>query len=156
MPRSRTRPLPPSIARAVAEAEAKQRARNGGTNNPANKTTPVVTAPTRRDSLNATEARYLAHLRILQAAGEVEWIGEHESMAFRIADGKGRGKKAWYRPDFPVRVKGGALELHEVKGFWREAARVRIKVAATAFGWRFLAVRASRDGWNTEVFGYHV
>ena len=49
-------------------------------------------------------------------------------MKLRLATG------AWYTPDFAAANPATRrIELHEVKGFWREAARVRIKVAAEAF-----------------------
>jgi hypothetical protein len=48
------------------------------------------------------------------------------------------------------------LLLYEVKGMWREAARVRIKVAADRHPFRFIAVtkRLVRDGggWKEELF----
>lgn len=50
----------------------------------------------------------------------------------------------------------GVLELHEVKGFWSDDARVKIKVAADRFPFRFRAfkARAKRHGggWAVEEF----
>jgi len=46
--------------------------------------------------------------------------------------------------------------MHEVKGFWQDDARVKIKVAADMYPFRFIAVkpRAKKDGggWQTEAF----
>jgi hypothetical protein len=85
---------------------------------------------------------------------------EHEPLRLKI------GRAAYYKPDFLV--VGGfnpANEIlhpvnmifYEVKGHWREAARVRIKVAASKYPWaRFVAVvkQKKRDGggWKEEVF----
>ena len=49
-------------------------------------------------------------------------------------------------------LASGELEMHEVKGFWREDARLKIKVAAEQFPFRFVAVTKSKDGWATEEF----
>ena len=49
-----------------------------------------------------------------------------------------------------------ALEFHEVKGFWRDDARVKIKVAAEHFPFKFVAVRKKKlsegGGWDVEEF----
>lgn len=69
--------------------------------------------------------------------------------------------RAKYTPDFCVveMTHGGAVRLvfFEVKGHWREAARVRIKVAARLFPWaQFIAVKKRKKneggGWSEEVF----
>jgi hypothetical protein len=56
-----------------------------------------------------------------------------------------------YTPDFMV-VHAGAVEFHEVKGFMREDAHVKIKVAARLFPWaRFIVVRKTgATGWTRE------
>lgn len=100
-------------------------------------------------SLNRTEARYAAHLAALQAAGEILWH-RFEGLKLRLADA------TFYTPDFAVLAADGVLECHEVKGFWHDDARVKIKVAAGLYPFRFLAVtaRAAKDGggWAREDF----
>jgi hypothetical protein len=53
-------------------------------------------------------------------------------------------------------VANGEIELHEVKGFWEGDARVKIKVAAEMYPFRFLAVKAQSKkaggGWEVETF----
>lgn len=99
---------------------------------------------------NKTEAAYAAELEQVRLAGAIiEW--GYEDAKLRLANG------AWFTPDFRVVTVAGATEFHEVKGFWREAARVRIKVAADRFPrYRFIALtkRKARDGggWAREVF----
>jgi hypothetical protein len=75
-----------------------------------------------------------------------------EEIALRLADG------SWYTPDFWVKAKDDVLEFHEVKGHWREAARVRIRVAAERYPqFRFKAFRklpkALGGMWQVEHFG---
>jgi hypothetical protein len=45
------------------------------------------------------------------------------------------------------------MELIEVKGFWRDDARVKIKVAREMFPWFvWTAVKVYRGGWKYENF----
>ncbi len=99
--------------------------------------------------MNKTEAAYAERLRALQHAGEIQWF-RFEGIKLRLAD------NTFYTPDFAVLARDGVMELHEVKGFWVDDARVKIKVAADQYPMRFLAVRAKpkRDGggWAVEEF----
>lgn len=62
----------------------------------------------------------------------------------------------FYTPDFAVMRADGALEVHEVKGFWTDDARVKIKVAADQYPMRFIAVKVlpkkQGGGWVVEEF----
>lgn len=92
------------------------------------------------------EAAYALHLEARKIARQV-LKHRYEGIRLRLAKG------AHYTPDFFVVLVDGSLELHEVKGFWREAARVRIKVAAELFPeFRFLAVRRVKGEWIEEKF----
>lgn len=99
--------------------------------------------------MNKTEAEYAAELTCLQMAGEIQWY-VFEGMTLKLAD------NTRYTPDFAVMRADGLIECHEVKGFWRDDARVKIKVAAELFPFRFIAIkkRAKKDGggWDREVF----
>jgi len=99
-----------------------------------------------RCRMNKLECDYSEHLEARRLAGEITaW--KFEPFNLRLAPG------ASYKPDFLVVCSDGILELHETKGFWREAARLRIKVAAEAFPWfRFLAVQRKHGQWITETF----
>lgn len=98
--------------------------------------------------MNKTEAAYGAELSYLQMAGEIQWYA-FEGLTFKLAD------NTRYTPDFVVMRADGLIECHEVKGFWRDDARVKIKVAADLFPFRFIAVKAKSKkaggGWDTEV-----
>ena len=59
-------------------------------------------------------------------------------------------------PDFMVMLADGQLQAHEVKGYWTDDARVKIKVAAALFPIEFIAIKkkAKKDGggWEKEMF----
>ena len=83
---------------------------------------------------------------LLVAAGE-EPDDEHPARR-RSADA------TRYTPDFLVELPGGLLELHEVKGFWRDDARVKFKVAAELFPmFRFVAVKRKHRQWELSYPG---
>ena len=73
-----------------------------------------------------------------------------EGFKLRLAD------NTFYTPDFAVMLVNGALEMHEVKGFWQDDARVKIKSAADLYPMPFVAVRVTSKkeggGWSTECF----
>lgn len=99
--------------------------------------------------MNQTEAAYAEHLRALQYAGEILWH-RFEGIKLRLAD------NTFYTPDFAVLAAEGVMELHEVKGFWQDDARAKIKIAADQYPFRFIAVRVrpKKDGggWEVEEF----
>lgn len=99
--------------------------------------------------MNKLEADYAAYLREAQIGGEVEWFA-FEGIKLRLAD------STFYTPDFFVMNRDGMLECHEVKGYWEEDARVKIKVAAALFPFAFRAVQrlAKKEGggWRFEFF----
>jgi len=96
--------------------------------------------------MNATERDYGAILSQRQNAGEVLWH-KFEGLKLRLAD------KTFYTPDFAVMAADGVMECHEVKGHWQDDARVKIKVAAALYPFRFIAVKrqAKRDGGGFSV-----
>lgn len=96
-----------------------------------------VTADHRR-SMNKLEQRYAAHLELERLAGVWLWW-EFEPITLKLAH------DTRYTPDFALLDPGGHLVLHETKGFWRDDARVKIKVAARLFPFfRFTAVEWQR------------
>lgn len=95
--------------------------------------------------MNKTEAAYCETLRLRQLAGEIDWF-KFEGIKLRLAD------KTFYTPDFAVMASDGVIELHEVKGHWEDDARVKIKVAAAAFPFRFIGVKKAGTGWSFEQF----
>lgn len=99
--------------------------------------------------MNKTEAEYGAFLELRKIAGEVLWY-KFEGIKLRLAD------NTFYTPDYAVMAGDGVMEIHEVKGHWQDDARVKIKVAASLYPFRFLAFkkRAKKDGggFSEEAF----
>jgi hypothetical protein len=99
--------------------------------------------------MNSSEKRYDAFLREETYAGRVLWH-KFEAIKLRLAD------NTFYTSDFAVLAADSVLELHEVKGFWQDDARVKIKVAASLYPFRFIAVKVKAKkhggGWEREEF----
>ena len=100
-------------------------------------------------TLNKTEQAYEALLKDWQQSGIVAWY-KFEGLKLRLAD------NTFYTPDFAVMLANGQMEMHEVKGFWQDDARAKIKIAADMYPFRFVAVRPKpkKDGggWAKEEF----
>ena len=100
-------------------------------------------------TLNKTEQAYADLLRLRQIAGEVAWF-KFEGVKLRLGD------NTFYSPDFAVMLTAGDIEMHEVKGHWEDDARVKIKVAAEMYPFRFIGVtkKTARHGggWRIEEF----
>lgn len=100
-------------------------------------------------AMNKTEEAYAATLQARQNAGEIAWH-KFEGFKLRLAD------NTFYTPDFAVMLASGEIECHEVKGFWHDDARAKIKIAADMYPFRFVAIkaRAKKDGggWEIEEF----
>jgi hypothetical protein len=97
---------------------------------------------------------------VLKARFPGAWI-EYEPIRLRLA------KNTTYTPDFLTLVVAPSMTgtgqlireftFWECKGFWRPAARVKIKVAASKYPWaKFVAVvkqkKKDGGGWKEEVF----
>lgn len=99
--------------------------------------------------MNSTEEAYSEVLRTRQICGEIEWF-MFEGVKLRLAD------NTFYTPDFFVMLSDGTFEAHEVKGFWENAARVKVKVAASLYPIRFIAMKPNPKraggGWVMEEF----
>lgn len=94
---------------------------------------------------NATETAYSRLLQERKDQGEILdfWF---EGIKLKLAT------KTFYSPDFLVLGSDGTLECHEVKGFWMDDARVKIKVAAEKFPFRFVAAQLKKREWTFEEF----
>ncbi|MGJ8518040.1 DUF1064 domain-containing protein [Carnimonas bestiolae] len=98
-------------------------------------------------TMNKTEAAYAVELEARKQAGEIAWYA-FEGVKLKLA------KLTTYSPDFAVMRSDGLLEMHEVKGFYRDDAKVKVKVAAEKFPFRFLLIRKQAKkrggGWDIE------
>lgn len=102
----------------------------------------VTCSPTTDEKkLNKWEAQWLAVLR----SRSFIWIGI-QNITFKLAD------DCRYTPDFWTLGVGGKLIAYEVKGFMREDAKIKIKVAARLFTWaEFVLVTRDGKSWNESV-----
>ena len=98
-------------------------------------------------TMNKTESAYEQVLKRRLMAGEIAWY-KFEGVKLRLA------AATFYTADFFVMAADGQLEVHEVKGVWTDDARVKTKVAAAMYPFRFLGISKSRNsaGWQVEEF----
>ena len=88
---------------------------------------------------NKTEEAYGYHIA---NHPDVLMVG-FERIKLKLAD------KTFYTPDFYVLKKDGQLEMHEVKGFMRDDAAVKLKVAAAQFPFiKFFLIKKDKTGWD--------
>jgi hypothetical protein len=97
--------------------------------------------------MNKLETAYSEALEARKREGLIcDW--KFEAIKLRLAN------LTYYSSDFLVIAGDDVVELHEVKGFWEDDARVKIKVAAEQFPWfRFLGVTRRKGVWATEEIG---
>lgn len=99
--------------------------------------------------MNKTEAEYEEVLDGLKFHGQIAWY-KFEGVKLRLAD------NTFYTPDFFVMWADGRLECHEVKGFWQDDARAKIKIAADLYPFEFVAVKKqpkkAGGGFSQEHF----
>ena len=99
--------------------------------------------------MNQTEAAYAETLELQKQAGEIIWY-RFEAITFKLAD------DTRYTPDFLVLTAEGYLECRECKGWWQDDAKVKIKVAASIFPLKFVAIhkKPKKDGggWSIVEF----
>lgn len=92
--------------------------------------------------LNKTEAEFLALLK----AHTPEVATVHaQSVTFEIANG------CRYTPDFVVFYPLGQVNAYEVKGFFRDDAAVKLKVAARTFPFvKWTLAWKKKGGWQSQ------
>ena len=146
------RDMPAGFLRALAEAE--QIAEQQGSIAAAHEAqclkqfpTPAARGSVPPDGMNGLERDWAQVLEARRVAGEVLWW-RFQPWALNLGGG------AKFRPDFgALLAPDGEITCFEVKGFWREAARVRIKIAASIHPFNFVAVtRDSSGAWIEEAF----
>ena len=106
--------------------------------------------PKKLENINGLEMKYARYLQARLMRGEILWWS-FQGMTLKLAtDTK-------YTPDFVVMLPDFSIELHETKGFWRDDAKVKIKVASELFPFKFIAITEKRKkdggGWKFEEYG---
>lgn len=95
--------------------------------------------------MNRMESAYGLELELRKRVGEILWW-EFQCWKLRLAD------DTQYTPDFAVMLANGEMEIHETKGFLRDDAAVKLKVAAQMYPFRFYLVEKSGQSFKlTEV-----
>lgn len=95
--------------------------------------------------MNDLETRFANYLEELKRDGEVLWWA-YEPVKLRLA------ANTTYTPDFLLMTKDCELQVWETKGVWTPAARIKIKMAAEKFPFRFFGVQWKRKQWVIEEF----
>jgi len=100
----------------------------------------------KQGEMNKTETEYSQLLDLQLYAREILWY-KFEGIKLRLAD------NTFYTPDYFLMLANGELECHEIKGHWEDDARVKIKVAASMFPFRFIALtkQAKKNGGGFKV-----
>jgi hypothetical protein len=96
--------------------------------------------------MNKTEAAWGLVLEGRRCAGEVSWY-RFESMTLKLAH------DCRYTPDFLVQLPDGTLELHEVKGFMRDDAAVKLKICAEVYPFKIWLVKRVAGAWSETTIG---
>lgn len=98
---------------------------------------PIIPKPRYR---NKTESQYADYLEQLKHLKEIiDW--RYEALGFRLADG------CFHYPDFLV-VYHDRFEVHEVKGFLRDDAAAKFKIAKEMFPWvMWRMIRKEKGQW---------
>lgn len=93
------------------------------------------------DGMNKTEAAYAIELDWLKREGAIAgyWF---ESIKFKLA------RKTTYTPDFCVLFPDGRIQFVEIKGFLRDDAAIKFKLAREKFPqWEFIMLRKVKREW---------
>jgi hypothetical protein len=89
--------------------------------------------------LNKTERAYHEYLKLKR----YDWLGV-QCVTLKLAD------DTRLTPDFAY-ITNGMFYLVDVKGFQREDALIKMKVAARMFPWaQFLIVKKTKTGWDEK------
>lgn len=106
---------------------------------------PAAVEPAGPKFRSKLEAEYAQMLEAQARSGLIKsWM--YEGITVRLADG------VRFTVDFNVIGLDGSLSMVETKGFMREAARVRLLVAARMFPlWSWFLVRKKRGAFTVEA-----
>jgi len=89
--------------------------------------------------LNKTERAYYEYLKLMR----YDWLGV-QCVTLKLAD------DCRLTPDFAY-ITNGMFYLVDVKGFQREDALIKMRVAARMFPWaQFLIVKKTKTGWDEK------
>jgi hypothetical protein len=97
-----------------------------------------------------TEADFAVHLATLAAPGVAVW---YERVTFVLTPPSEHQKGVRYTPDFTVWDEGKLLSVFEVKGYWMDGAKEKVKQLAYMLRPTSVYVAQKRNGvWAMERF----
>lgn len=90
------------------------------------------------------EEEYAAFLELLKRAHDI-WDYWYKPWKFLLA------KQTTYEPDFLVQRPNGFLEVHEVKGYWREDAKLKWKITMDRYPFfTYVVIQKINGEWKEE------
>lgn len=102
----------------------------------------VAVKPTPGIAKNDWESRYGSQLHLRMMASDIAMYA-YQPIRLRLATA------VWYTPDYIVRHIDNTIECVEVKGFMREAANLRLKIAVDRFPqFRFTIAKLDKGNWT--------
>lgn len=106
----------------------------------------IAKLPDLFEGMNGTEKQRAVQLEAMRRGFEISsWA--YEKITLKLAD------DCRYTPDFFVVDLLGGITFEEVKGFWRDDAKVKIRVAAQQFPqFTFKALQLVQGAWKTHEF----
>ena len=138
------------IAEPAAHRAASQAKKSAASASAGGKTRLQALGRLKDGEMNATEARYAAHLDAQKAAGDIVWWA-FEAIKLKLAP------NTHLTVDFFVMHADGRLVAIDVKGakaIVTDDSRAKIKIAADKFPWPFQLVypqkKADGGGWDIE------
>jgi len=97
--------------------------------------------------MNKLEAQFARHLDLKLLTGEISGY-LYEAIKLRLAD------RTWDTPHFCVFSRDGSIEFYGTKGFMRDDAAVKLKVAAEQYPrFGFCLVTRSKGQWIFTPIG---
>lgn len=93
--------------------------------------------------MNKLEAAWSLELRVRAQQGKIAWW-RYESITLKL------GHDCRYCCDFAVLLDTGEMVFYECKGFMRDDALVKLKVAARDFPFSLILVTRDKGGWKEE------
>lgn len=124
---------------AVRHAEGGQ----GSTSFPSRPVARGRTVQRQQGRMNKTEQRYFTDILEPGMRRGAILSADFDAIKLRIGD------NCFYTPDFLVQLRDGTMELHEVKGFMEDDARVKISSIAEKYPFTvYLCRYESKTGWT--------
>jgi hypothetical protein len=96
-------------------------------------------------TMNKTEAAYDAYLQTLHHTGESSGTSSRASSC-------GSRTTLSTPATSPFCPDPACSKCTNAKGFWQDDAKVKIKVAASIYPFKFIAVKKIKGGWEQEEF----